>query len=290
MSGTLRSVIYVPGINEKAMRKTLTLPVDAIVFDLEDSVLHDRKEEARAALAAFLQANRGAFGRARVVVRVNGRDTGFWGGDLDMAARAHPDAVLLPKVTDPEIVADARARLGAAGDPVPAIWCMVENPLGILRLERILEDAQPQGIGCLVLGTNDLVKDSDIDPGPGRANLLPWFAHVLLAAKSFGVPVVDGVLNDIHDTAALEAECAQARAMGMSGKTVIHPAQVEPVNRCFSPSAEQLAGWRRIVEAYSRPENADKGVINLDGTMVERLHLEIARRRLADYGEPGAAG
>src|SRR5690606_13424790 len=121
-----------------------------------------------------------------------------------------------------------------------------------------------------------------IEPGPGRANLMPWFAHIMLVAKSFGIPVVDGVLNDIHDIQALQAECAAARALGMSGKTVIHPAQVETVNRGFGPSEEQLAWWRRIVQAYEQPENAGKGVINLDGTMVERLHLEIAQRRLRD--------
>jgi len=282
MNEKLRSVIYVPGINEKAMRKALTLPVDAIVFDLEDSVSLDRKAQARDTLAAFLEANRAGIRDRQVVVRVNGQDTEFWNDDLSMAARVRPDAVLLPKVVRPEIIADARARLGG-GAAAPRVWCMVENPMGILKLERIVEGAQPEGIGCLVLGTNDLVKDSDIEPGPGRANLMPWFAHIMLVAKSWGIPVVDGVLNDIHDTRALQAECEAARALGMSGKTVIHPAQVDTVNRGFGPTPEQLAWWQRIVQAYAQPENAGKGVINLDGTMVERLHLEIAQRRLRDH-------
>jgi len=280
MHRALRSVLYVPGINEKAMRKASTLPVDAVVLDLEDSVLFERKAEARNTLAQFLAAHRSDFDGKYVVIRVNGSDTESWLKDLELAAIARPDAVLLPKVSRPDIPRNAREVLNKHGGESIAIWCMVETPLGILRLESIVEDGQKDGVECLVLGTNDLVKEGDIDPGDKRCNLVPWLAHVVLVAKSFQIPVIDGVLNDIQDLETLAAEARTAKAMGMSGKTIIHPAQIEVVNQCFSPSKEELDSWRRIVAAYAQPENADKGVINLDGMMVERLHLEIAERKL----------
>lgn len=283
MSRKLRSVLYVPAVNEKAMRKAATLDVDAVILDLEDSVFPERKAEARDTLAAFLAGNRASFAGKYLVLRVNGQDTDFWNDDLAMAVQLRPDAVLLPKVTSAETIRDARSKLSTQSGDAPRIWCMVENPMGILRLESIVEQGLSQGVECLVVGTNDLVKDSDIEPGEGRRNLMPWLAHVMLVAKSFGVAVIDGVLNDIHDVEALRAESEVAKALGMNGKTILHPAQVETVNRCFTPTEEQLAWWRRIVEAYELPENAGKGVINLGGAMVERLHLEIAQRRLQEF-------
>lgn len=283
MKRKLHSVLYVPGINEKAMHKAATLPVDAVVFDLEDSVLQERKTQARETLSRFLQDHREELHGKYVVVRINGRDTEFWDLDLDMVAAVQPNAVLLPKVVHPDIPRLARKKLGNGGTKSIRIWCMVENPIGILKLENIVEQGLTDGVECLVLGTNDLIKDSDIDPGPVRSNLMPWLAHVTLVAKSFDIPVIDGVLNDIHDLDTLKTEAEIAKAMGMSGKTIIHPAQVETVNLCFSPTAEEMENWKRIVQAYAQPENAGKGVINLDGVMVERLHLEIAQRRLRDY-------
>ncbi|MGO1766176.1 hypothetical protein CAP48_02335 [Advenella sp. S44] len=283
MKRKLRSVLYVPGINEKAMRKAATLAVDAVVFDLEDSVLYEGKAQARDTLSRFLKNHRDELHGKYVVVRINGRDTEFWDADLNMVKTVRPDAVLLPKVVHSDIPKLARETLGNDGAESTGIWCMVENPTGILKLESIVEKGLADGVECLVLGTNDLIKDSDIDPGPGRVNLIPWLAHVTLVAKSFDIPVIDGVLNNIHDLDALKAESEVAKAMGMSGKTIIHPLQVETVNKCFSPTAAELEHWRRIVQAYAQPENAAKGVINLDGVMVERLHLEIAERRLRDY-------
>lgn len=283
MKRKLRSVLYVPGINEKAMRKAAALSVDAVVFDLEDSVLHESKGLARETLSRFLKDNRGEFLGKYVVVRINGRDTEFWDMDWDMVTAVQPDAVLLPKVVHADMPRLAREKLDNGGSESTRIWCMVENPIGILKLETIVENGLADGVECLVLGTNDLIKDSDIDPGPARSNLIPWLAHVTLVAKSFDIPVLDGVLNNIHDLDALKAESESAKAMGMSGKTIIHPLQVETVNRCFSPTAEELENWKRIVHAYAQPENAGKGVINLDGVMVERLHLDIAERKLRDY-------
>lgn len=285
MNQKLRSVLYVPALNEKAMRKSATLAVDAIIFDLEDSVFPEQKAQARSRLAEFLTQERDQFQAKYLAIRINAQDTAFWKDDLAMVNQAKPDAVVLPKVVSAQSIHDTAAELCASNGIRPKIWCMVENPLGILRLENTVENGIKAGLECLILGTNDLVKDSDLDPGKDRCNLLPWFSHVMLVAKSFGVSVIDGVLNDIKDTEALRAESQMAKALGMSGKTIIHPAQVDVVNQCFSPSPEQISWWKKIVDAYNRPEHASSGVINLDGTMVERLHLEIAQRRLQEYDQ-----
>ncbi|CAM3975045.1 HpcH/HpaI aldolase/citrate lyase domain-containing protein [Bordetella muralis] len=285
MNRKLRSVIYVPAINEKAMRKAATLHVDAVIFDLEDSVFPEQKAHARSGLAEFLTKERASFQGKYLVIRVNANDTEYWKDDLATVAQIMPDAVLLPKVTTPQHIHDTYVEISAGKGRAPKIWSMVENPLGILRLEHIVEQGKNSGLECLVLGTNDLVKDSDIDPGKDRRNLMPWFSHVMLVAKSFDMAVIDGVLNDIKNTDALRAECEVARALGMNGKTIIHPAQVETVNKAFSPNEGQIAWWKKIVAAYDLPENANAGVISLDGMMVERLHHEIAVRKLQEYGQ-----
>lgn len=283
MKQRLRSVLYVPALNEKALRKSATLDVDAVIFDLEDSVFPEQKSQARSRLAEFLAKEREQFQSKYLAIRINAQDTAFWKDDLAMVNLVKPDAVVLPKVVSPQVIVDTTAALCAGNGTQPKIWCMVENPLGILRLENTVENGIKAGLECLILGTNDLVKDSDLDPGKDRSNLLPWFSHVMLVAKSFGVAVIDGVLNDINNTEALRAESEMAKALGMSGKTIIHPSQVDVVNQCFDPSPEQISWWRKIVQAYNQPEHASSGVINLEGTMVERLHLEIAQRRLQEY-------
>ena len=283
MDRKLRSVLYVPAINEKAMRKAATLSVDAVIFDLEDSVSPEQKALARVGLAEFLAKERASFQGKYLVIRINADDTEYWHDDLAMAANVMPDAVLVPKVTTPQHIHDTYAALSAGAARPPGIWSMIENPLGILRLETIVEQGKTSGLECLVLGANDLVKDSDIEPGKDRCNLMPWFSHVMLVAKSFDVAVIDSVLNDIKDTDTLRAECETARALGMNGKTIIHPAQVDTANQAFSPGDAQIAWWKKIVDTYHRPENANAGVINLDDSMVERLHYDIAVRKLREY-------
>nr|WP_255448244.1 CoA ester lyase [Bordetella sp. 15P40C-2] len=283
MSKKLRTVLYVPATNEKAMRKAAGLTVDAVIFDLEDSVFPEQKALARSSLATFLAKERASFAGKYLVIRINASDTEYWKDDIAVIADILPDAVLLPKVTSPQHIQETYARLTASGSHIPKFWAMIENPLGILRLDSIVETGKSFGLECLVLGTNDLVKDSDMEPGKNRCNLVPWFSHVMLVAKAFDVAVIDGVLNDIKSLDALQAECDVARALGMNGKSIIHPAQVDTVNKAFSPNEEQIAWWRKIVAAYARPENQNAGVINLDGTMVERLHLEIAERKLREY-------
>ncbi|MVW79023.1 HpcH/HpaI aldolase/citrate lyase family protein [Bordetella sp. 02P26C-1] len=279
----LRSVLYVPAANEKAMRKAATLSVDAVIFDLEDSVFPEQKTSARTGLAAFLAQERASYQDKYLAIRVNGSDTEYWKEDLAVVADIMPDAVLLPKVTAAQHIALTHAELSARAIQTPKIWAMIENPLGILRLESIVENGKTFGLECLVLGTNDLIKDSDIEPGKDRSNLIPWFSHVMLVAKALNVTVIDGVLNDINNVELLQAECNMARALGMNGKSIIHPAQVNTVNKAFSPDEEQIAWWQKIVAAYAQPENQNAGVINLDGTMVERLHLEIAERKLRQF-------
>ena len=288
MNNRLRSVLYVPGLNTKAMQKGIGLPVDAIVFDLEDSISETQKGQARQTLRSFLKNHEGGTGKAHTtrVIRVNDMDTEFWRDDIDLVRHARPDAILLPKVTSASTIREANRLLNsdAAQSPI-RIWIMIESALGILKLERIVEESLEQNLACLVLGTNDLAKDTDIDPGEDRKNFVPWFAHIVMVAKSYGLPVIDGVLNDIHDQETLSKECQAAKSLGMSGKTIIHPNQREAVNTLFSPTPAQLAWWEKIVAAYDMPENVDKGVIKVEGVMVERLHLETAQEKLAQFAE-----
>lgn len=279
MSQLLRSVLYVPAMNPRAMQKALGLPVDAVVFDLEDSILETQKDEARVALQKFLSERQEQDPACRIVIRINSIDSGFWEKDLELIKALRPAAVLLPKVISAATIQQADRYLNDGG-VTTKIWIMVENPMGILKLDQIVEQACGHNLECLVLGTNDLIKDTDIDPGENRINFGPWFARVIMVAKSYNLPVIDGVMNDFHDTDGLEKESRLAKGMGMAGKTIIHPKQVDTVNTVFSPTAQELAWWNQIVLAYQLPENINKGVINVDGVMVERLHLESAQKKL----------
>ncbi|TCT03726.1 HpcH/HpaI aldolase/citrate lyase family protein [Paralcaligenes ureilyticus] len=279
MNLRLRTLLYVPSINLKAMQKAINLPVDVIIFDLEDSILESQKAQARMALKSFFEKQANHTAGPRRVIRINAVESNFWDDDLKLVKELRPQAVLLPKVANAKTIHLANKYLNGLPEPVK-IWAMVENPLGILKLDRIVEDSLAENLECLILGTNDLIKDTDIDPGENRVNLTPWFTRIIMVAKAYGVPVIDGVLNDIHDQNMLELESKAAKAMGMTGKTIIHPNQVDTVNSVFSPTPQELTWWTKIVDAYTLPENIDKGVINVDGIMVERLHLESAIRKL----------
>ena len=277
-----RSVMYVPAINQKAMAKVKTLDADAIVFDLEDAVAPAMKAQARANLAQVFAA--GGFGARETVIRVNALGTPDIDDDLRTVAQCAPDAVLLPKVSS---VADLKAfREAASRHGVSAgtgLWAMVETAAALLDLDAIVAAGlagTPQ-LQCLVVGTNDIAKETGVFPGDGRQYLVPWLMGVVLVAKHRGVPVLDGVWNDFGDTAGFDAEAAQSVKMAFDGKTLIHPSQVEPANRAFSPTDAALAQARDIAAAFELPEHAGAGVINLNGKMVERLHLEQATRLLA---------
>jgi citrate lyase subunit beta / citryl-CoA lyase len=286
-----RSVLYMPGSNARAIEKARTLPADAVILDLEDSVAPDAKDEARKQVCAAVEA--GGFGRREVVIRVNAPDTTWAEADLTAAVRAAPDAILIPKVSDPETLTSVGARLRRLGAPDRTrVWAMIETPLAILRAEVIANAARDVGtrLECLVLGTNDLAKETRARLVPGRAPMLPWIAGVLLAARAHEVDVLDGVYNTLSDADGFQAECEQGRDLGFDGKTLIHPNQIEVANAVFAPAPDEVAQARAIIAAFERPENAGKGVLSLEGRMVERLHAEMARRTVALAGAISAGG
>jgi len=273
-----RSALYLPGSNLRALDKARALPADVLVFDLEDAVAPGAKEAARASVLSSLAA--GGFGRRERVLRVNGAGTAWAGGDLAAAARSGADAVLLPKVECAAAVRDALRALEAAGAPEGlALWCMIETPRGVLAAAEIA-GASPR-LACLVMGTSDLVKDLGARHTPGRAEVLASLGLVLLAARAHGLAALDGVHLDLDDAAGFEAACRQGRDLGFDGKTLIHPRTLEAANRIFAPDKAELAEARRIVAAHAEAEAAGQGVVVVDGRLVERLHVEAARRRLA---------
>lgn len=280
-----RSVLYVPANNARALAKLAGIACDAVIVDLEDSIAPEAKADAREAMRAFLSGNRP--GGKEIVVRINAL-SGQWGGEDLLAARAvNPDAILLPKVDNPRDILEADEALEQtdAGQGLK-LWAMIETPKSLLNLGPIVELGRDPAarLSCLVAGTNDIVKDTGIRPGPGRRNLAPFLSQMVMAARAGGVDVLDGVYNDFRDAAGFMAECEAARDMGFDGKTLIHPSQVEPVNAAFSPSADEIAEAKAIVAAFALAENRGKGVIRLDGRMVERLHLTQAERTLARAG------
>lgn len=278
----LRSALYMPGSNSRALDKAKTLNADAVILDLEDAVAPDKKAEARAAIAAAVAA--GGFGRKQVVIRTNGLDTPWGADDLAMAARARPDAVLVPKVESADMIDRASRALRAEGAaPTVALWAMIETPLAILDLRQIAGAARHAGsrLKAFVLGTNDLVKETGASLDHERQAALYWLSATLTAGRAFGLQVLDGVYNDFKNADGFMAECVQGRRLGFDGKTLIHPDQIAEANRVFAPSEAEVAQARKIIEAFALPENQGKGAITLDGRMVELLHAEMAKKTIA---------
>ena len=277
-----RSVLYMPGSNARAMEKARTLPADALILDLEDAVAPDAKETARRQVAAAVRA--GGFGHREVLIRINALDTAWGADDLPAALAAGPDAILVPKVSAPNDLQTLGKRLEALGaaDHV-RIWVMMETPIAILNAGAIAAASRDPRtrLAGFVMGTNDLAKDTRARIVPGRAPMVSWLMTCIAAARSFGLDIVDGVYNDIGNAQGFERECVEARDMGFDGKTLIHPSQVEPCNRVFSPTADEVDGARKIMAAFDLPENRGLGVVKIDGRMVERLHAEMARRVVA---------
>jgi citrate lyase subunit beta/citryl-CoA lyase len=274
-----RSVLYMPGSNARALEKAKTLPADAVILDLEDSVAPDAKEAARDQVVAAVKA--GGFGRREVVIRVNGVDTPWHAEDLRAAAHAAPDAILVPKVANPETLElIGRRMLDMGTDHRTHVWAMIETPLAIFNILAIAAEAKDSEsrLTVFVMGTNDLAKETRARLVPGRAPMLAWLSTCVAAARQYGVEILDGVYNDIGNADGFAAECRQGVEFGFDGKTLIHPSQIEPCNAAFSPSADEVAQARKIIAAFDLPENRNKGVVSLDGRMVERLHAEMARR------------
>jgi citrate lyase subunit beta / citryl-CoA lyase len=277
-----RSVLYMPGSNARAIAKAQSLAVDVVVLDLEDSVAPDAKEAARTQVMEAVAAR--GFGSREVVVRINGLDTQWWLHDVGAAAMAKPDAILLPKVSSPQHLEDLATRLvDISADHKIRVWAMMETPLAMLNARNIAAAAKDveTRLDCFVMGTNDLAKETRTRILAGRAAMLPWLMTCVAAARAYGVDIVDGVYNDLADAAGFTRECGEARELGFDGKTIIHPSQIEPCNAAFSPGADEIAQAKRIISVFELPENAGKGVVTLDGRMVERLHADMARRTVA---------
>jgi citrate lyase subunit beta/citryl-CoA lyase len=264
-----------PAGNGRAIEKARTLPADAVILDLEDSVAPDGKAEARAMAAEAVRA--GCFGPREVVVRVNGFDTPWGADDLAAAAAAGPDAILLPKVSSPEdLAAAARAVSGRA-----RLWAMIETCQAVFRLDALGAASRAQGVDVWVIGGNDLIKEMRCTAGEDRAPLVPALALSVMAARAHGLAIVDGVYNDIPDLEGLARECAQGSDLGFDGKSLIHPTHLEAANRLFSPDPAAVAWARTVAGAFDLAENAGKGVLKVEGRMVERLHLAEALRLIA---------
>ncbi len=277
-----RSVLYMPGSNARALEKARELPADGLILDLEDAVAPDAKAAARENIVKALQ--NGGFGDREVMVRINGLDTRWWVDDIDAAVAAKPDAVLVPKVSTPQQLQDLAARLVDMGtDPHVRVWAMMETPLAMLNVRDIAASAldSETRLAGFVMGTNDLAKDTRARLVPGRAPMLPWLMTCVAAARAYGIDILDGVYNDLGNAEGFAAECGQARDLGFDGKTLIHPRQIEPCNEAFSPTPEEVEVARKMIAAFDLPENENKGVIQIDGRMVERLHAEMARQTVA---------
>jgi citrate lyase subunit beta/citryl-CoA lyase len=262
-----RSVLFVPGSSARMLEKASSLPCDVVVLDLEDSVAPQAKDAARTAVCAAVKN----YGAREVVVRINPLSSSHAQADLDAVRAAAPDAILLPKV---EQVSDIAAITGDI-----AIWAMIETPMAVLNVAAIAAS----GVTCLAMGTNDLMNDMRAQPLADRRNLWSALSQTVIAGRAHGLGVIDGTWNDIADADGFAQSCLQGRAFGFDGKTLIHPSQIEPCNRAFSPSAGEIVQARRIIAAFA--QQPGKGAIALDGRMVERLHAQEAARVLALVGE-----
>jgi citrate lyase subunit beta / citryl-CoA lyase len=276
-----RSVLYMPGSNARALEKAKSLPADALIFDLEDAVAPEAKEAARDLVCRAIRSR--GYGHREVVVRVNALNSQWGEADLRAVAAAGPDAVLIPKASTGADINQASATLTDAAAPdTTRLWAMIETPRAILNLSDIAAASlQPAGrLACLVLGTNDLVKetraDLSIDPSPA----FYWLSSTVTAARAFGLDALDGVYNDYKDAEGLRRECLRGRGYGFDGKTLIHPDQIAMANTLFAPQEAEVALARRIIAAFERPENKGRGVITLDGRMLELLHAAMARLTL----------
>ena len=272
MTPVLRSVLYLPASNARALEKARTLPADALILDLEDAVAPDAKESARDAACTAVRS--GLHGDRLLTIRCNGLDTPWGAADLAAAAQAGPAAVVVPKVSGREHVDRIATVVGAD----TRIWAMVETPAGVFSAREIA--AHPQ-VDALVLGTNDLAKELRAALVPGRAPLLPHLATALLAAREAGVLALDGVYNDVQDLAGFEAEAVQGKQLGFDGKTLIHPSQLEVANGVWAPDEAEVEHAHRVIEAFATAEREGRGVVTVDGRMVENLHVDSARRVLA---------
>lgn len=273
-----RSVLYMPGSNARALEKARSLPADGLIFDLEDAVAPDAKEQARKQVCDALRA--GGFGGRELIVRVNGLTTPWGREDIVAASTSGAHGVLLPKVQGAGYIREVLSIMDVANAPDDlTIWCMMETPLAILHAERIAA-ASPR-IGALVMGTSDLTKDLQAHHTRDRLPMVTSLGICMLAARAFDISILDGVHLDLQDDAGFEEACQQGHDMGFDGKTLIHPRQIEAANRIFGPAPDEVVQARRIIEAHQKATAEGKGVVVIDGRLIENLHVQDARRTLA---------
>lgn len=272
-----RSVLYMPAANERALDKAKSIPADCLIFDLEDAVAPDAKPDART--NAVAAARSGEYGRREITIRCNALSTQWGADDIAAAATSGVAAVVIPKIDSIADVNAVSTALAAAGAPDSMmIWAMIETPTAIFDVRQIA--AHPR-VASLVMGTNDLAKELRASQVPGRAPLVPHLATALLAARESGKVVLDGVFNDVKDLDAFRAECVQGASMGFDGKTLIHPSQVDVANDVWAPTADEVDHARRVIAAFEEASAEGRGVITVDGRMIENLHVDNARRVLA---------
>ena len=273
-----RSVLYMPGANARAMEKSRTLPADALIFDLEDAVAPDAKVTARTQVIQAVEA--GGYGKREIMIRTNGLNTPWGYDDLVAAAKAGANAILLPKVESAEVVRQAESVLLSHGAPSDlTIWCMMETPRGMLHAEEIV-DASPR-LGGLVMGTSDLAKDLQAQHTAMRLPLITALGLCMLAARAARIAILDGVFLDLNDHEGFVDSCRQGAELGFDGKTLIHPKQLAAANEVFAPSEEELRLSRRIIQTYAEAEAEGKGVVLVDGKLIEKLHVDHAKRVVA---------
>jgi citrate lyase subunit beta / citryl-CoA lyase len=275
-----RSLLFMPGSNARALEKARNLPVDGVILDLEDAVAPDAKAVARDQIAQAVAAK--GFGKREVWIRINALDTPWWKDDLDMAGKAAPDGILVPKISSVADLIAIADRLGNA-DPSIRVWAMIETARAVLDADKIAaasRDSKTRLAG-FVFGPNDISRETRIRMKPGRAEMIPMISHCVLATRAHGLEILDGPYSDIANIDGFAAECAQGRDLGFDGKTLIHPSHIAACNAIFTPPADEVELARKIIAAFEKPENASRGAIQLDGRMVERLHAEMARRTIA---------
>ena len=272
-----RSVLYMPAANERALEKAKTIAADALIFDLEDAVAPDAKVQARS--NAVAAAGSGEYGHREITIRCNGLDTPWGADDLASAATSGAAAVVVPKVGSSDYLDQIEQHLDAAGAPAElTIWAMIETPSALLDIRSI---AHHPRVSVLVMGTNDLIKELRTVALADRSPLIPHLATALVGARDAGKVILDGVYNDVRDPDGFLTEAEQGKAFGFDGKTLVHPSQVEPTNEVWAPTDDEVDFSRRVIEAFETAEAEGRGVITVDGRMIENLHVDNARRVLA---------